>query len=306
MPVSFIILTYNSAKTVKKCLESVLKQKCKKEIMVVDGCSTDKSVEIVKKIKGVHILLAKKDGIAPARNMGLKAARGDYIAFVDSDVVLPPGWCKKAISLLERDEKIAGVGGPGISPEKGAVTESLNMLLFGKTPAEEREVRSIATMDAMYKREAVAGHVFDETLETGEDPEFNLRLIKRGYKLLFSEKLRVWHHHPVSLGGLVKKWYNYGKNYPIMCSRHREFKSKEYYVRISYMPLLIAFLLLSLYEINFAFLAFLQVFSLYLIYFVKGLKIGAGLKTPVFSGIHTLKQLAQLAGNLVGLKKVMR
>jgi len=171
MPVSFIILTYNSAKTVKKCLESVLKQKCKKEIMVVDGCSTDKSVEIVKKIKGVHILLAKKDGIAPARNMGLKAARGDYIAFVDSDVVLPPGWCKKAISLLERDEKIAGVGGPGISPEKGAVTESLNMLLFGKTPAEEREVRSIATMDAMYKREAVAGHVFDETLETGEDPE---------------------------------------------------------------------------------------------------------------------------------------
>jgi GT2 family glycosyltransferase len=179
------------------------------------------------------------------------------------------------------------------------------MLLFGKSPTGEKEVSSIATMNALYRKSALSGQLFDEDLATGEDPEFNMRLVKRGLKLIFSEKLKVWHEHPVSLGGLIGKWYNYGKNYPIMCSKHSEFKTGAYYARISFMPLLVAFIALSLFNTAFAMLALLQVVALYAAYFAKGLSIGAGIKTPAFSGVHTIKQLAQLAGTAVGLKKLV-
>jgi hypothetical protein len=69
------------------------------------------------------------------------------------------------------------------------------------------------------------------------------------------------------------------------------------------MPLLIAFLLLSFVSINFALLAIAQVLLLFLLYVKKGIEIGAGLKIIPFSAIHTLKQLAQLTGIVVGLKK---
>lgn len=302
--ISFIIPTYNSEATVGKCLKSVKKQKRKKEIIVVDGNSQDKTVEIVKREK-VRLIKDRGGRISTARNMGLKAAKGEYVAFIDSDVVLPKGWTENALKLLNRESKVAGVGGPGISPEKGIVAKSLNALLYGKSSGEEKYVNSLATMDVLYRRKALEGMHFDEMLETGEDPELNMRLIKRGFRLLFSDKLWVWHHHPVTIKQLLGKWYNYGTNYPYMCSKHNEFRDSAYYLRIAYMPLLVIFLLLGFYNVNFTLLAGLQILLLYAVYLKKGMETGMGIGTFSFSAIHTLKQLAQLAGTTAGLRKVI-
>jgi glycosyltransferase involved in cell wall biosynthesis len=302
--ISFIVPTYNSEKTLGKCLESIMSQRCAKEVIVVDGGSSDGTVKIATK-HNVKLLADAGGKISTARNAGLKAASGEYIAFVDSDVVLPSDWCKKCLLFLKKDAKIAGVGGPGISPDKSIVSESLNSLLYGKSPEEQKVVDSIATMDAMYSMDAIQDQLFDEGLETGEDPEFNMRLLKKGYNLFFSKKLWVFHYHPIGIVGMMKKWYNYGKNYPDMCSRHEEFRNREYYLRLMYMPLLIAFAALSLWNVNFALLALAQVLLVYLAYVKKGIEIGVGARTPVFSGIHALKQLAQLAGNLAGVRKLL-
>lgn len=85
---SIIVPVYNSEKYISKCLDSLVNQSLKDiEIIVVNDGSTDKSLEILKKYesKKVKIITQKNSGVASARNTGLKEAKGEYIAYVDSD-----------------------------------------------------------------------------------------------------------------------------------------------------------------------------------------------------------------------------
>lgn len=100
--VSIIIPVYNVAPYVEVCLRSVLEQDyLEKEIIIVDDCGTDNSMEIVQKVvvdykQEVHILKhTKNKGLSAARNSGIKAATGDYLFFIDSDDYL---LCNDAIS----------------------------------------------------------------------------------------------------------------------------------------------------------------------------------------------------------------
>ncbi len=112
--ISVIVPTYNSAKTVHIGLASLLKQTFKDfEIIVVDDCSTDNTVETVKKISDtIKVVQLKKNiGAGPARNEGIKAAKGDYIAFLDSDDFYEPGrlaymWANKGNFDVIRTERI--------------------------------------------------------------------------------------------------------------------------------------------------------------------------------------------------------
>lgn len=85
--VSVIIPVYNVEKYLKRCLDSVLNQTLRDiEIICINDGSTDTSVQILEeygtKIKVIH---SKNKGVSEARNTGLKAATGEYIAFLDSD-----------------------------------------------------------------------------------------------------------------------------------------------------------------------------------------------------------------------------
>lgn len=303
--ISFIVPAYNSEKTIEKCLESILSQSGKKEVLVVYTPSKDRTLEILKKIQGIRILVSRKPGPAPARNLGLKNAKGKYIAFIDSDCILPRNWAQKAKKFLENPE-IAGVGGPGISKEKSLVSQALDALLFGvHKNVKKKYVLSLATMDVMYRKDAIQGLRFDESLLTGEDPEFNFRLRKRGYKLLFSRELWVYHYHPVTLRGVLKKWYNYGKQYPLPFFRHKKM-SPEFFARVFYFPLLLIWVLLSFFNQVFLFVLFVQVFLLFLMYFYIGIKTCSGRVLLVFPFVHTLKQLAQVFGIWVGVVKRLK
>lgn len=87
--VSVIIPTYNREKTIEYCINSVLKQTIKPyEIIIIDDCSTDKTVKIIKDLNIDLIKVFKLDknsGAQIARNKGIKEATGDWIAFQDSD-----------------------------------------------------------------------------------------------------------------------------------------------------------------------------------------------------------------------------
>ena len=87
---SIIVPVFNSEKTIVKCLESLKKQTLKSfEFLVIDDGSVDKSGEfcdqIAKKDTRFKVIHQKNSGVSYARNVGLAMARGDYIAFVDSD-----------------------------------------------------------------------------------------------------------------------------------------------------------------------------------------------------------------------------
>ena len=87
--ISVVIPAFNRAKTIRYSIDSVLKQTLSPlEVIVVDDCSTDGTVEIVESYLDPRvrcIVLEKNSGAQSARNRGIKEARGEWIAFQDSD-----------------------------------------------------------------------------------------------------------------------------------------------------------------------------------------------------------------------------
>lgn len=87
--VSIIVPTYNCKKYVKTTIDSILKQTYRNfEIIIIDDCSSDGTVDYILSLKDNRIVLLindKQSGAAFSRNRGIAAARGDYIAFLDGD-----------------------------------------------------------------------------------------------------------------------------------------------------------------------------------------------------------------------------
>ena len=86
MYISIIIPTYNRANFLQTAIKSVLTQTYKKfELIIIDDGSTDNSFEIIKKYPNVKYFYKKNGGVASARNYGIKLAKYEWIAFLDSD-----------------------------------------------------------------------------------------------------------------------------------------------------------------------------------------------------------------------------
>lgn len=104
--VSVIIPAYNRAKTITYCLDSVCNQTVQPhEIIVVDDCSTDATVEVVNDYSHLHplvrcVVLEKNSGAQVARNLGIVEARGEWIAFQDSDDEWIPDKLEKQCVVL--------------------------------------------------------------------------------------------------------------------------------------------------------------------------------------------------------------
>ena len=109
---SIIIPVYNSEKYLFQCIQSVLNQKYSNvEIIIVDDCSTDKSITIIrsfaKKYNNIKIICNKKnEGVSVCRNKGISNAVGKYIIFLDSDDCLINNGLKKLANLVQNNNGI--------------------------------------------------------------------------------------------------------------------------------------------------------------------------------------------------------
>lgn len=107
--VSVIIPTYNSARFLAVCLESLKSQSWKEvEIIVVDDGSTDSTLEIAEKY-GCIVVNNSKRGRAEAKNAGIRSSVGEYLFFVDSDMELGLNVINECIQLARRTPSIGGV-----------------------------------------------------------------------------------------------------------------------------------------------------------------------------------------------------
>jgi glycosyltransferase involved in cell wall biosynthesis len=98
--VSFIVPAFNEEKFLAACLDSIARQKGPFELVVVDNNSTDRTSEIAS-VSADHVVSCASQGIAAARNCGAKVAKGDILAFVDSDAVLSENWLSRGFSSLQ-------------------------------------------------------------------------------------------------------------------------------------------------------------------------------------------------------------
>ncbi len=110
--ISIAIATFNSAKTLEKTLQSIRKQTYpqeKIEVMVIDGGSTDQTINIARKYK-CKIIPNPKTDLIYAKHIGFLKARGEYLMYLDSDEVLEnPDSLKLKYSAFQKNERVRAV-----------------------------------------------------------------------------------------------------------------------------------------------------------------------------------------------------
>ena len=153
--ISVIIPTYNTALLIERAIRSVLNQKNVSdfEIIIVDDCSTDDTLEVVRSIGDSRIRIfnqPENKGPAAARNRGLKEARGEYFAYLDGDDHWEPEFLTKTSSFLDQH------------PETVAVSVMQCHKIIGKEPAivpVETGVESAVILDDFFEFWAKHCHV---------------------------------------------------------------------------------------------------------------------------------------------------
>lgn len=115
LPISVVMPVYNGEKYIKKTIESILSQTYSNfELLIIDDCGNDKSMEIVRNTNDNRIRIITNEqnmGIAYSRNVGIKNARGKYIALMDDDDLAPLDRLMLEYNYLEKHKDIDAVGG---------------------------------------------------------------------------------------------------------------------------------------------------------------------------------------------------
>jgi glycosyltransferase involved in cell wall biosynthesis len=210
--VSFIIPALNAERSLDVCLKSIFEvdfPQDRFEVTIVDNGSRDNTLNILKKY-GVKYFVMPNLTIAALRNYGVQNSKGEIIAFVDSDCVIPKGWLKNAINIFSKDERNGIVGCSYGIPENACW-----IIRAWYLPQNTflQEVNFIPSGNLLVRREVfnkVGG--FDGKLITGEDYDFCERVRESGYSIISSGSVQAIHlDNTNSLGKFVKKEIWYGK-----------------------------------------------------------------------------------------------
>ncbi len=203
--VSVIIPTYNRKALLRQALESVFAQSYRDfEVIVIDDGSTDGTEEALRPLfERIRYLSKPNGGPASARNRGIKEARGDYIAFLDSDDLWEPKFLEVTCDYLGRHDELAMVAtGWRTLPEGKHRPRVAASLLHGDLFRRLIEQRFIRTSSVLARRafmERVGG--FNEGLEVAEDYDMWLR-IARAYPVAFLNVPLSWgRKHSGNLSG---------------------------------------------------------------------------------------------------------
>jgi len=185
--ISIITPTYNRATSLPRALESIFDQTFKNwEIIIIDDGSTDTTQEILKKFQeqNKNVICIKHDknkGVTAARNTGLHEAKGDYIAFLDSDDVWLPQKLEKQLEVFNRSPDIGLVyTGALFINEKGGEQRIKNATVEGYIYEQEIAFNPIGSPSrVMVKREVFEKvGMFDENFSVLEDWEMWIRITK--------------------------------------------------------------------------------------------------------------------------------
>jgi glycosyltransferase involved in cell wall biosynthesis len=204
--VSVIIPTYNRADVICRTIDNVLAQTYSPtEIIVVDDGSSDDTLARLRQYDGrIRIIAQSNVGPAAARNRGIEAARGEYIAFQDSDDLWLPNKLERQVELLNNAGSTAvcclcnAIFRYRDRPEFTSFTRSW---LFPRLEqgiwtnvAEVLATRFVLFCQAVMIRREVLERIggFDETLKYDEDYELPLRLALEGPWALIAEPLTIW------------------------------------------------------------------------------------------------------------------
>ncbi len=179
----------------------------------------------------ICIILTGRVGPAEKRDISIKYAKGEVLAFLDDDAFPEPDWLTRAVNHFE-DKDVFAVGGPAVTPDTDSFWQRVSGAVFltkvgGGSPerywpiGNVHEVDDWPSVNLLVRKDAftkVGG--FKSQFWPGEDTKLCLDLIDAGGKIIYDPTVKVWHHRR---SGVIKHLNQVG-NYGL----HRGFFAKKY------------------------------------------------------------------------------
>ncbi len=223
--VSITIPCLNEEKYISKCLDSIIGCDYPKDLLkvfVVDGMSSDNTRSIVSRYAADFpfiYLLNNKASVTPiALNAGIKAAQVDVYFILGAHAEIYPDFIQNSVEAFKIDERIGCTGGIIEQVNEDAASEIIATAMsspFGVGNAHFRTGTKEGFVDTVafgaYKKEVFekVGY-FDEELVRNQDDEFNFRVIKGGFKIYLSQKIRSKYYVRASYAKLYRQYFQYG------------------------------------------------------------------------------------------------
>ncbi len=222
--ISVIVTAYNQAEKLENCLDSILAASLptgwRRELIVVDNNSTDQTAEVVEQVRRrapreVSYLTERRQGKCFALNTGVRAARGEIIAFTDQDCLASPVWLLGMVDEFAQDPELGGVGGRVVlfNHEDAQTTT--------RTSVERRELAladilprnipivgcNFAVRRSVLERIGLFDTIFGPgtALPAAEDLDYLHRMTALRARLVYAPDLLIHHDHGRSNKASVQK-----------------------------------------------------------------------------------------------------
>lgn len=224
--ISLIIPALNEEKYLASCLQSVFSQTYPAELIevfIIDGGSSDSTVEIVKywqkDHKNVFLLFNNRKIQSAAFNLGVEKAKGDIIVRWDAHCIYDPEYIHYCV-LNHMENEYGNVGGsitvlPGSDTLMGRAIACLNTSFFGLGGAAFRlggKKRLVTTVPfgAFTKEVVLKVGKMNENLPRGEDNEYNSRILRAGYKIILDPRIVSYYYSRGTLRSFLLQMYDNG------------------------------------------------------------------------------------------------
>jgi len=233
--IDVVVAARDEARTITRCVRSLLSQSHPAHaVLVVDDGSTDGTGALAT-AAGATVLAGEARGPGRARNLGLAAATGDVVAFMDADAYADRGWLEALAAAFTADPGLCGAGGVQLAPDDAtdfqrrlqAFLECVGFVSDYVRAGGER-VRPTThnpSCNSAYRRGALtSAGGFREDLFPCEDLELDRRLVQAGHRLAFVPAARVHHYRVASREGYARMMTRYGAAHRRLVALHGRFR----------------------------------------------------------------------------------
>ena len=211
LKISVIIPTFNDDTRLQLCLDALSKQTLPTsdyEVIVVNNSKSPLSVKAT--FENITFLRELKPGSYAARNLGVSAARGEVLAFTDSDCIPSRVWLESGLEAIHENalDRVGGRIELFYQSDKLSSVECYEKIFSFRQDLSVRKGVAVTANLFVARNVFIEIGVFDEKLLSGGDVEWNDRATRAGYTLVFSPEAFVFHparHSWRELSGKIRR-----------------------------------------------------------------------------------------------------